>query len=321
MKYILILGGTGFIGKNIIENYTIDSTKEDICFIITYRNPKFILKKNLVNIIYIECDVSNSYQLEKIFFEYDISVVFHFLSSSVPVNSNQNIAIEINNNLTATIILLDLMRKYKVNKIIYLSSGGSVYGDDIQNGYQESMTLLPNNAYGITKLTIEKFIHLYNKLYGINYLILRLSNLYGEYHKNEVNGLINIAVRKALKKQIITIWGNGEVRKDYLYIKDFVIIFWKLYNLKNINYIVNVGSGCANSVIEIINIIKSLVPELNYEYTEEKNFDTKNLSFDTSFLKSLIPIFHTPISEGIKATLLWELNSLENTNYNQEHGI
>lgn len=81
----------------------------------------------------------------------------------------------------------------------------------------------PISSYGITKLAIEKYLYFYHMQYGFNYLILRLSNPYGPYHYSQKQGVINIALERAMKNDSFSVWGNGEGTKDYIYIEDFVI--------------------------------------------------------------------------------------------------
>ena len=203
------------------------------------------------------------------------------------------------------------MHIYKIKKITYLSSGGAVYGNNHKIEFQEENTLIPNNSYGIIKLTIEKYIILFHKLYKIDYLILRSSNLFGEYHKSNDNGFINIAIRKTLRSEKIQIWGNGEIKKDYLYVKDFLKIFWIL-NQKNIkNRIINIGSGKMYSINDLINHLKIHLPNLEVDYLSEKIYDTKINKFDISFLSSIISFNNTELNDSLKSIISWELNNLK----------
>jgi UDP-glucose 4-epimerase len=308
MKRILLFGGTGFIGLNILDYCTFN--KNDIQLCILYRENIPEEYKSNKNFTFIQVYKFNFENLEEIFKSYQFDEIFHFISTSNPSKSNENIYTDLQSNLILSINILELMNIYRVKKITYLSSGGAVYSNYRNYEFQEENTLTPNNSYGIIKLTIEKYIILFHKMYQIDYLILRISNLYGEYHKSIDNGFINIAIRKALIDEKIQIWGNGEIKKDYLYIKDFLKIFWIL-NQKNIkNKIINVGSGNMYSINELINYLKINLPNLKVEYMAEKMFDTKITKFDISLLSNLVSLNHTEFNDSLKSTISWELNNL-----------
>ncbi|HCF03060.1 NAD-dependent epimerase/dehydratase family protein [Flavobacterium sp.] len=306
-KNILFLGGTGFLGRNIIEYYTSILDKnivQEYCFIL-------VGKSNMVeipNVVSIEMDYTDNNALRAIFIKYNIDEVFHFISTSIPATSNNNIKEDVNSNLLGTIALLELMNEFQVKRISYLSSGGTVYGEKIENEYQEDTISSPNNSYGVLKIAIENYIKLYHKIHGIEYLILRISNPFGKYHASAKNGLINIAVRKAIANEPIQIWGDGTTTKDYIFASDFANIFWQL-KLNNIcNETINIGSGNNYSINEILVNIKKVIPSTTWEYVDEKVFDTKNPVFSISKLKSKWKVENTSLLKAIEETYQWELN-------------
>lgn len=308
-KNILILGGTGFLGSNVIDYYLNNSqllTPDlDLFFIIVGKQSK----TNFTNSICYDIDFTIDNELRQLFELYIIDEVFHFISTSVPANSNSNIITDVKNNLLSTINLLELMKEFNVNNIIYLSSGGTVYGEHIENNFQEETLSSPNNSYGVLKITIENYIKLYHKLFGINYLIFRISNPFGKHHKSELNGLINIAIRKSIHNEIIQIWGDGTSKKDYIFASDFASIFWKLKKMNNYNDTINIGSGQMLSINEILNHIKVILPETKWEHSDEKLYDTRNPKFNIDKLKSKINFENTEILEAIKESYLWELKN------------
>lgn len=203
------------------------------------------------------------------------------------------------------------MVKYHVKKITYLSSGGTVYGDPHIKRFQEQESYKLKSSYGIIKFTFEKYIELYKELHNIDYFIIRLSNPFGLNHFSNVNGLINLALRKYLRNEKITIWGDGSAKKDYIFSIDFANIFWQLHNLEVQNIILNVGSGISLSVQQVLTLIKKIVPELCWEYAQEKEFDTKVVDFELERLCSIISTSNTNIMESIKQTYEWEKLSFE----------
>lgn len=315
MKYILFLGGNGFLGKNVTDGYLNQpQPQEPIHFIITGRG---FDKKNLPDnalISYYELDFSNKEGLRQLFEKYPVAEVFHFISSTTPSNSNENMAHDIQINLIGTVGLLELMQEFGVKKITYISSGGAIYGDTPANNSHESDFNNPNNSYGIVKLATEKYIMLFHKLYGMEYLILRLSNPFGKFHTNNRNGFINIAMRKALKNEPVVIWGDGLQTKDYIFSGDFSKIFWNLYYKKIKNLILNIGSGRLYSLLDLLENIKILIPDLNWTHESAKSFDTKKVAFSLDSLKQIMPVENTDFLDALRVTLSWEKEQMEGGN-------
>jgi UDP-glucose 4-epimerase len=168
----------------------------------------------------------------------------------------------------------------------------------------------PNNSYGVLKLTIENYIKLYQKLFGIDFLILRVSNPFGLYHESEVNGLINIAIRKSLSNKPIQIWGDGTSTKDYIFASDLARVFWQLKELNCYNDVINIGSGQMYSINDILGYIRMVLPQTKWVYQDEKIFDTRHSIFSIDKLKSKIEFSNTQIVQAIESTYHWEKNKL-----------
>lgn len=155
------------------------------------------------------------------------------------------------------------------------------------------------------KLTTEKYLYLYNYLYGINYLILRLSNPFGKYHRNIQQGLINVVLEKILNGESIEIWGDGSVVRDYIYIKDIVRIMVDLIEKNVQNEIINIGYGRGYSINEILTIIREEIGDLSLKYVEERKVDVPYLILNIDKLRTFIDINLIGIEEGIKKTYDW----------------
>lgn len=310
IKYILVLGGTGFLGMNVIDYYQQqlqEIAENDLVFIVVGKTKVPQMKSNCIQV---QIDYRSEHELRTLMQSYPIDEVFHFISTSVPATSNTNIKDDVKWNLISTLTLLELMREFSIPKIIYLSSGGTVYGEHHEMKFQEDYLSTPNNSYGVLKLTIENYIKLYQKLYSINYLILRVSNPFGKYHQSEVNGLVNIAIRKAMNNEPVQIWGNGTTSKDYIFASDFAKVFWQLKRLNYYNDVVNVGSGKSYSINDILGYIKQVLPQTIWVYQDEKIFDTRHADFNVDKLKSKIDFSNTQIVEAIESTYYWEKSKL-----------
>jgi len=195
------------------------------------------------------------------------------------------------------------MVKYNCKNIIFLSSGGTVYGHpDNMSKKKESDSKNPISSYGIIKLTIEKYLYLFNYLYGLNYLILRASNPFGEYHNNLKQGLIDVILKKVLNREIVEIWGDGTVVRDYIYIKDLVKIIVDLIEKEIQNEIINIGSGRGYSINNIIKIIQNEIGNFHLEYKDARQVDIPYIVLNINKLEKFIDINLTSIEDGIKRT-------------------
>lgn len=301
-KKILILGGFGFVGTNLTEELLKRGNYEIIIFEaknVIIQNPDLL---NDVKVYY--GDFHNEKEYEIIFKENQIDIVIHLIGTTVPSISNENIIYDIDSNLVNTIKLLNIMKQYQIKNIVFPSSGGTIYGSS-KKKHKESDSTTPICSYGIMKLTIEKYLYLYNYLYGINYLILRLSNPFGKYHKSPRQGLINVVLEKILNGESIEIWGNGSVVRDYIYIKDIVRIMVDLIGKNVQNEIINIGSGRGYSINEILTIIRKKVGDFPLKYVEERKVDVPYLILNIDKLKTLIDINLIGIEEGVKKTYNW----------------
>ena len=303
-KNILILGGFGFIGTNILKY--IDNHLSNLynCIVLD-RIPQHPhgIEIACISKVY-SGDFSDFQLIERIFSENKIDIVIHSLSTTIPVES-QNARYDVESNLLPTIDVLNCMVKHHVKKIVYLSSGGAVYGNT-PTKHSEDDNVSPISSYGVVKLAIEKYILQYAQLFGIHPLILRLSNPYGPYHFNRKQGVINVAIRKALSGETLQIWGDGNARKDYIYILDFVKILFTLLQAQQYCGVINIASGTTTSINEIVQEIRQTNLPIQVEYTDTKQLDVTNFELDITKLYSIIGKFSfTDIRDGILKTIEW----------------
>lgn len=303
-KTILLLGGFGFIGTNVL-NY-IDMHLQDQYEVIVFDffqkhpfNHSFKCIKQVVS-----GEFGNAVILEEIISKNKIDLVFHFIHTTVPVTS-LDIRFDIESNLLPTIHLLDLMHRNGISNIVYLSSGGAVYGRS-NDFCKETDHTMPISSYGIIKLTIEKYLNLYRHQYGINSLILRLSNPFGRFHYNTKQGFINIALKAALNRQILQIWGDGTQKKDFIWIDDFSDILFKLLEKNVSNEVLNVGSGEIISLNQVIEKIKDFAPDFQTQYIASKVNDVSLVQLNLKNLLHHIGDYKfTSISDGLKSSYEW----------------
>lgn len=165
---------------------------------------------------------------------------------------------------------------------MFLSSGGTVYGIPKYLPIDELHPTDPLCSYGISKLTIEKYLDLYRLLYGIDYVVLRISNLYGERQRLiAAQGAAAVFLGKALKGEKVTIWGDGSVARDYIYIADVIDSLIAVMNYFGKERIFNVGSGVARTLLELIEVIESVAGrKVDLEFKPSRTFDVPVNSLD-----------------------------------------
>lgn len=210
-----------------------------------------------------------------------VDIVVHLISTSVPSTSNKDPISDVSGNLINTLKLLNVMHQTDVNKIIYFSSGGTVYGHPQQVPMTELHPTNPICSYGIVKLAIEKYLNMYSELYGFTSTILRPSNPYGPGQKHMgVQGFIGTCISSALNNTKLSVWGDGSVIRDYIYISDVVIATnMAVKNMQSGTF--NISSGEGYSLNEIISYIEKYTQKtILTEYKNKRDFDIPTMILD-----------------------------------------
>jgi len=248
---ILVTGGAGFIGSHIVDALIDKGHKVSVIDNLSSGsknnlNPKAIFyKRNITD------DISD------IFEKVRPEVVFHLAAHIDLRESVKNPIFNANSNIIGSLNILENMRKFGSKKII-LSSTSATYGDDVRLPTTESENENPNSPYGITKLTVEKYMQFYKKVYGIDFVSLRYANAYGprQNPKGEA-GVIAIFTDKILTGGQPIINGTGEQTRDYLYVKDIVKANMLVFE-KNVSGIFNVSTDVETSVNDLFRKIVEL---------------------------------------------------------------
>lgn len=211
-------------------------------------------------------------------------VVFHLAWTTLPKSSNENLAYDVETNVIGTLHLLELACQQQVRKVIFVSSGGTVYGIPKEIPIKESHPTDPVCGYGISKLTIEKYLDLFHVLQGVDYRILRLANPFGERQRPAAaQGAVSVFLHKAVRDEMIEIWGDGTVIRDYVYVGDVVEAFVKVMSYSGEHRVLNIGSGAGKSLNEVIVAIESLLArKVKHRFLPGRKFDVPINVLDSS---------------------------------------
>lgn len=302
-KKCLLLGGAGFIGKNLAAYLLKNGYKVGVYD--AYVKSAYT-EEELNQIEYYEREFFTEENLEEIICKYD--VIIHLISSVGPENSMINPQLCYSNDVAKTVEVLEIMRKNNIEKMIFISSGGTVYGNAECESFNESMPLFPKNHYGITKVTIEKIIHMYNEIYGMNNTIVRISNPYGMGQQSKKGiGAVTVFAEKILNNQEITIWGDGSTVRDYIYIDDVVRMIACFIEYKGVtdNEAYNIGTGVGTSLNELIKELENQTGiKANVIYESGRKIDVKRnvLNMDKTFAAIGNKLEYS-LHEGIKTYL------------------
>jgi len=238
----------------------------------------------------------------------NIDTVFLFASTTTPKTSNDDYGFDIESNLLATVAFLDIAHKYGVKKIVFPSSGGTVYGIPATTPIAEHHATDPICSYGINKLAIEKYLSLFSRMKAMQYTVLRISNPYGPYQPaNTGQGVISTFIHKISHDEEIEIWGDGSVIRDYVYIDDVSRAFLAAASNSSEQRIFNIGSGTGHSLNEVLLHIEELLgKKAKKRYLEARLLDVPENVLDIHLADKLLdwkPAYN--LNRGLGDTLTW----------------
>jgi UDP-glucose 4-epimerase len=270
--YSLVIGGHGFIGSHLVV-----ALLQNGQLVRSFDRPGVLpLLVNTgtnANLDVVEGDFLSGSDLSKALVDCDIC--YHLVSTTTPRSSNEDPVFDIESNILGTVRLLNEAVKAGVKKIIFVSSGGTVYGVPTLVPTPESHATNPTCSYGITKLAIEKYLDLYYKLHGLNYSILRVANPYGMgQQSNKGQGAIAVFLHKALRGEEIEIWGDGSIIRDYVYIDDVISALQAAANYDGAEHVFNIGAGKGLSLNGVLDSIDRLIGHPTARnYVEGRGYD------------------------------------------------
>lgn len=303
MKYI-VFGGGGFIGSTIV-----DRLLEAGHTIRVFERPRVEPYRAFLPSEHVEWttgDFASVHDVEEALDGMD--GVFHLVSTTLPKSSNDDPIYDVQSNMVSTLQMLNAMVAKGVKRIVFISSGGTVYGVPQYLPVDEKHPTEPVVSYGITKLAIEKYLSLYGNLYGIKHVVLRVANPYGERQRLETaQGAVAAFLHKALSDNPIEVWGDGKVTRDYVYVGDVADAFVKAITYEGSQTVFNISSGQGLCLNELIDKVENVVGrQVERIYKPARPFDVPVSILCNELAKSELDWSpRVSMAEGLAKTAHW----------------
>ena len=303
----LVTGGNGFIGSHLVDQLV----KRDWNVIVLDINERRY-DSLPPQVHFIKGDLNQDYLVREAVT--GIDVVFHLTWTTIHEVANQDPAGDVTANLIPTIHLLEACRNAGVRRVIFTSSGGTVYGSAQAWPISETHPQNPVNSYGVTKLATEKYLYMFRHLYGVEYVIFRPSVPYGP-RQNPLarQGAVAVFLYRVSHDLPVTIWGNGSVSRDYFYVSDLVeaLIAGAENELRD-QRIFNIGGEEEVSLVQLIEMVQEVVGKrARVEYAPARGFDAPRIVLDTRLARQHLgwqP--KVSLTDGLRHTWNWMSNNI-----------
>ena len=304
----VILGGGGFIGSAIADRLLRDGHEIRI-----FERPRVVpyrIFDSNEHVEWITGDMLSTHDVRDAIRGAD--VVLHLVSFTLPKSSNDDLVYDVQTNLVATIHLLNEMVLQNISKIVFISSGGTVYGIPKYLPIDERHPTEPLVSYGITKLTIEKYLLMFQHLHRIKANILRVANPFGQRQRVETaQGAVTVFLHRALHGQMIYIWGDGSVIRDYIYINDVADAFARAVEYSGPHSVFNISSGVGTSLNELVGALEEILDKpVARRHLEARPFDVPVSILSSVLAKDELGWTpQTTLRDGIARTAKWMMDN------------
>lgn len=251
----LVLGGGGFIGSHVVDRLL--DAGHDVRIFERPRVPRY-RDFPADRVEWVEGDFQNAAVVRPTL--EGIDTVVHLISTTLPKTSNDDPVFDVQSNVVSTLRLCDFAVEAGVRRVVFISSGGTVYGVPRTLPIPEDHPTDPRVSYGIVKLAIEKYLALYHAQRGLGYIVLRVANPFGERQRVDVaQGAVAVFLDRALRRVPIEIWGDGSVVRDYIHVEDVARAFVRAVEHEGPPCVLNVGSGQGHSLNDLLDRLESLL--------------------------------------------------------------
>lgn len=299
-RSILVLGGGGFIGSHTSEALVRAGAKVTI---FGRSKPPFFIKAD-----FIEAMLSDEYKLALAASQCDTAVFL--TSASSPATGNGDLRREIEEHVGLTVRCAEVCQVNGISRIVFASSGGTVYGSDDPQPIDEMTACRPRNAYGASKLAIENYIRVLGTLRGVSTVSLRISNPYGPNQIARGQGFVAAAIQKILAEETIVIWGDGKAIRDFIYVSDVADAICQACYLPSTHRELNVGSGEGTELLSIIRQLEAITGQsAKLRFDSGRSIDVRaNVLSIAAARERLKWGPSVALEDGLKRTVNWWLD-------------
>ena len=305
----LVIGGGGFIGAHLVSRLI--ATGRRVTVVGRNEKPLYVLPDGAV---YVSGDFNQLDVIDGLLDHHE--EVVHLAYATVPNTSFDNPLADLLQNLPPTVQLFSEVAA-REGRLVLVSSGGTVYGEAARLPIQEDHQTNPISPYGVTKLTLEKYAHLYAVTHGLKVICVRPGNAYGVGQRPYVGqGFVSTALASALRGQPVKIFGQHGTIRDYIYVSDLAAGIVSALEHGVLSETYNLGSGIGRSNLEVIHSMAPLIHQaggkMRVEHLPERVFDVRANVLDSSKLQE-----HTgwkpeiEFSEGLGRTYEWLRNYVD----------
>jgi len=280
---ILVTGGAGFIASHIVDKYVeSDHHVEVIDDMSMGRNEN---KRD--DVTYHKIDI-RSKEISHIFEKGKFDVVNHHAAQMDVRKSTKDPSFDADVNILGGLNLLQNCVKYDLKQFIFASTGGAVYGEQIEYPASEEHPTNPVSPYGVSKLSLEHYLHYYHTEYSLDYSVLRYSNVYGpRQNPNGEAGVIAIFTKKMLAGEDVVINGDGLQTRDYVYVDDIARLNILVLGAKG-TFVLNAGRGMEDDVNRLCSLLKELTGSFsNVSHGPSVPGEQRRSSIDSAEAKEL----------------------------------
>ena len=300
---ILITGGAGFIGSHILAQL---QGRRDMD-VVVFDNLSSGSKEHVpTGMELVEGDVCDEAAVDALFADHHFDAVIHLAAQTMVPTSVEQPVLDCQINLEGVLHVLEACRTHGTGHILF-SSSAAVYGDNLNIPLKETERLVPTSPYGITKMTTEHYLRVYHELYGMDATVFRFANVYGERQgeKGE-GGVVSIFCKLLSQRQGITVFGDGNQTRDFVYAGDIAQAIIRALPLKGC-HTMNVSTGQETSINDLIRSFEKAVGyTVPVQYTAPRTGDILRSVLSNEALKrdlGFVP--EMDLEEGIRRTYDW----------------
>ena len=298
---ILVTGGAGFIGSHLVRHLLAKGEQ-----VTALDNLSTGLAENLPpEAKLVEMDILDE-DLPKVVAAGAFDAIVHLAAQTMVDTAIKNPLLDTRENLLGTVQVLEAARAANVKRVIFASTA-AVYGDVKEDDLpvREAQPTEPMSFYGLSKLSVEKYLEMYRKIYGMEYVVLRFANVYGERQGDGgEGGVISIFAKAVAEGRDITIYGDGEQTRDFVYAGDIAEGIWAALRTEEVNAAYNLSTQTETSLRELVSLLAEIRGrEIVPKYGAEREGDIyKSMLSNNRARRGLDWQPVTTLAEGLRRT-------------------